>query len=139
MSGFLLDTPVLAETFKPVPSAGVLEWIADQRAGALYLTTMTLGELIRGVRARALWPDGAELERWINQDLTEQFEGRILPFDAESAALWGAMVAELDAKPRAAAELQVAAVALKHDFTLVTTNAKAFKGTKVKAIEPVSG
>lgn len=139
MTGFLLDTPLLAETFKPAPAPAVLDWIGTQRAGALFLTAMTLGELTRDVRARSVGPEREAFERWIDQDLTEQFEGRILPFDAESAALWGAMVAALEAKPRAAAELQVAAVALRHDFTLATTNAKAFKGAGVKLVDLSGG
>ena len=135
MSGFLLDTPVLVDTFKPEPSGIVLDWIGSQRAGALFLSAMSLGELTRSVRARASGAKRAELERWISQDLAEQFEGRVLPFDAESAALWGALVAERGAKPRAAAELQIAAIAIKHSFSLVTTNAKAFRGTGVDLVD----
>lgn len=139
MSGFLLHTPIITEMFQPKPDRDVLKWIESQRAGALFLTAMSLGELVRHVRSRARGADRANLERWVNQDLAEQFEGRILPFDAESAALWGSMVAELEAKPRAAAELQVAAVAIRHGFKLVTNNAKAFRGANVELVDLTSG
>lgn len=47
---FLLDTNVISETIRPKPDRQVLDWIAAQSAGDLFLASMTIGELMRGAR-----------------------------------------------------------------------------------------
>jgi toxin FitB len=49
MPGFLLDTNVVSELVKPSPEPSVLDWVARQAVVDLFLPSITLGELIRGV------------------------------------------------------------------------------------------
>ena len=53
----LLDTCVVSEPLKPRPDTKVLNWLDDQAAESLYLSTVSLAELLAGVAA--LPADGA--------------------------------------------------------------------------------
>lgn len=80
-------------------------------------------------------------EKWIEQDLAEQFEGRVLPFDGPAAILWGRLMGDGDRSgpPPAAADAQIAAVAIHHDLTLVTRNTKDFARLTVTLLNPGTG
>lgn len=80
----VLDTNVLSETMKPTPSLAVRAWLNEQAAETLYLSSVTLAELMFGIGAL---PDGRR-----KAALTEMFGGllalfgdRVLPFDVGAA------------------------------------------------------
>lgn len=79
--------------------------------------------------------------RWVLDDLRQQFEGRILPFDHEAAVIWGTIMGDSDrrGRPRAAADSQIAATAIRFDLTLATRNTADFAGLPVKLLDPWSG
>ena len=41
---FLLDTCAISGTIKPKPDAGYMDWLQDQQAGQLFISTISLGE-----------------------------------------------------------------------------------------------
>lgn len=135
---YLIDTNVISETLKPRPNAGVIAWFGEQRANDLFLASMSLGELVRGAcRVK----DKAKRERfkhWIDHDLAAQFRGRILPFDREAAVIWGAIMGDGDrnGRPKPMADAQIAAVARRHDLTLVTRNTRDFTDMDFALIDP---
>jgi predicted nucleic acid-binding protein len=45
----VVDTNVLSEVMKPVPSGKVIRWMAASPASGLYTTTITLGEVLYGL------------------------------------------------------------------------------------------
>lgn len=138
MTGFLIDTNVISETVKARPEPRVLAWFEERTPRELFLATITFGELVRG--ARKLESSGRRrgYERWIRHDLAGQFEGRILPFDIAAAGVWGEIMAEGDrtGRPRPAVDAQIAAIARRHDLTLVTRNLRDFEGTEVAVLDP---
>jgi len=46
---FLLDTNVLSEAIATRPNAGVRRWLADNDASELFLSAITIGELLKGI------------------------------------------------------------------------------------------
>ena len=97
---YLLDTNILSDFTKPTPSKSLLEWMADQSDDDLFIASLTLAELRRGVLEM---PDGkrrAQLDAWFSGPQGPQalFAGRILPFDERAGLFW----AEMMAKGRAA-------------------------------------
>ena len=135
---FLIDTNVISETLGPRPAPRVGDWIGGQMANDLFLSSISLGELVRGARRIK---DGAKRERfehWINGDLAAQFRGRILPFDRRAAVIWGEIMGDGDrtGRPRPMADAQIAAVAQRHDLTLVTRNTGDFAGMGVALFNP---
>ncbi len=137
---YLLDTNVVSESMKARPEPRVTVWFLEHRAADVYLSVLTLGELVRGARKH---PDEGRrhvLETWIRNDLARQFRGRILPFDTEAAVIWGDLLAAGDRAglPLPVVDAQIAAVARRHGMTVVTRNVRDFKLLNVPLLDPWS-
>ena len=135
---FLLDTNIISETIKARPERRVIDWLEDQRPEDLFLAAQTLGELARGAWKAKEKPRRERFATWIERDLAEQFEGRVLPFDGHAAVLWGRLMGNGDRAGRIppAADTQIAAVAIHHELTLVTRNVGHFEYFDLKLLSP---
>ncbi len=135
---FLLDTNVISETVRPRPDKTVLNRIEPRSPRDLFLAAQALGELVRGVRKVREQSRREQFERWIEHDLARQFNGRILPFDASAAALWGRLMGDGDRAGRrpSEADAQVAATAIRHDPALVTRKVKDFRNFDIRLLDP---
>ena len=135
---YLIDTNVVSETLKPRPERRVVDWIGRQMANDLFLASISLGELVRGVRRMRDRARRERFQRWIDYDLAAQFQGRILPFDRETAVIWGEIMGDGDrvGGPKPMADAQIAAVARRHGLTLVTRNIRDFVGMEVVLLDP---
>ena len=74
----LLDTNVVSEAIKPEPHPSVLAWLDAQAAETLFLSSITVAELLFGIGAL---PDGKRKDMLAARidGLLDQFVGRILP------------------------------------------------------------
>ena len=135
---FLLDTNVVSETVRPRPEKAVLDWMEAQVPTDLFLAAQTIGELVRGARKVKEQARRERFERWIEEDLARQFDGRVLPFDGLTAAVWGRFMGDGDrtGRPPAAADAQIAAVAIRHELLLVTRNEKDFAQFGIQLLNP---
>ena len=135
---FLLDTNVVSETIRPRPEKRVLDWIEAQVPTDLFLAAQTIGELVRGARKVKEQARRERFEKWIERDLDRQFDGRVLPFDGRTAAVWGRLMGDGDraGRPPAAADAQIAAVAIQHELILVTRNVKDFVNFDIRLLDP---
>ncbi len=98
----LLDTNVISEQFRAVPSETVIGWLSRQPLETLYLASMTVAELRAGV---ALMPVGKRrtvLSDSIEQQVLPVFVGRVLPFDMALAHVPMPMCWQPLARPAAA-------------------------------------
>jgi len=91
---YLLDTNVIFELrqIKPRQSASVRAWAAGVAAGQLYLSAISILELEKGVMLleRRTPPQGSALRAWLGATV-RAFEGRVLPFTGNTAALCAAL------------------------------------------------
>ena len=135
---FLLDTNVVSETVRPSPRRSVLDWIEARNPFDLFLAAQTIGKLVRGARKVREQERRERFERWIEQDLARQFDGRVLPFDDRTAAIWGRLMGDGDRAGRrpAAADAHIAAVAIQHELILVTRNVRDFARFDVQLLNP---
>ena len=135
---FLLDTNVVSETARPGPRQSVLDWIEARNPSDLFLAAQTMGELVRGARKVREQERRERFERWIEQDLARQFDGRVLPFDGRTAAIWGRLMGGGDRAGRrpAAADAHIAAVAIQHKLILVTRNVRDFARFDLQLLNP---
>ena len=137
---YLVDTDVISELRKKgKANAGVVSFFRDAASNdmPLYLTAVSIGELRRGVeliRYRGDARQARRLERWIGKLLTEYSEN-ILPFDADTAQIWGRLRVPHPENPL---DKQIAATAFIYDLTLVTRNIRHFAETGVKLLNPFS-
>jgi toxin FitB len=127
---FLLDTNVISELTKPVPSSAVLNWFANTRAEQIYISSVTLCEIEFGL---ALMSAGKRREALLSstQELVSvDFEGRYLNLDANCAALYGQLGTTQQHNGRACSteDAMIASIALTHRFALITRNTKDFEG-----------
>ena len=135
---FLVDTDVISEARKgDKGNAGVREFFrnASRNNLALFLSAITIGELRQGVeniRYRGDSAQAARLERRLDR-LTVDYADAILPFDQETAQIWGRLRAPHPENPL---DKQIAATALIHDLTVVTRNTDHYQPTGVKIVNP---
>jgi predicted nucleic acid-binding protein len=133
---FLVDTNVFSEPVKPRPDAQVVAWLRENE-GVLYVSTVTIGEIRRGIE---LLPNGkrkTQLRAWL-QSLCECTKGRVLGFNTSTAHVWGQLKAKWDRTGITVPSLdsQIAATAQRYDLTLVTRNTTDFAKTGVKLLNP---
>ena len=141
MKSFLLDTNVISEPMRPQPAVAVLRWLEARDPASLYLSAITLGEIVAGIRRLAASARRRALEQWLMDVLVPQFNDRILSFDAEAAWRWGAFVADSASagRPLPAVDLQIAAIASHRKLVLVTRNAADFAGLNLEVVNPWKG
>jgi predicted nucleic acid-binding protein len=135
LSRSLLDTNIISNVTKPVPSQGLVAWMAGQRNENLFISSLTVAEIRRGILEKPTGKKRRELESWFSGPEGPQalFAGRILPFDEKAGLVWARLMAEgtEKARPRSALDMIIAAVAEANDCVVVTENEKDFAGLKV--------
>ena len=100
---FVLDTNILSAIMSARPSPEVAAWIAGQRADALFTTTICQAEILAGL---AVMPESRRrvaLETAARAIFADDFNGRVLPFDAAAAAAYADIFAPKGRPPDRAA------------------------------------
>lgn len=138
----ILDTNVLSELMAPSPAASVVGWISNQRlADDLFVTTITVAELLYGIE---LLPKGRRQDRLLREAeamFAEDFAGRILPFDEQAARAFSKIAAARRSRgrPIAALDAQIASIATTNSAVLATRNLADFEDCGVRLINPWLG
>lgn len=128
---FLLDTCVISEGSRPKPDGAVDRWFAAQKQTELYLSAISVGELLYGIDRLDLGRRKTRLRHWFEETVVVGFAGRVLSFDLGAALKWSSLRAKY---PNAkTVDSQIAATALALGLTVVTRNARdfAFDGLSV--------
>jgi predicted nucleic acid-binding protein len=137
---YLLDTNIVSELIKPQRSTSLHKWLRRQDDRDLFLTTVSVGEIWRGILELRFGRRRRELETWFAGPEGPQilFAGRILPFDLKAAMEWARIMAEGTAtgRPRSALDMVIAATAAANDCVVVTANERHFEGT-VEFLNPL--
>jgi toxin FitB len=134
---FLLDTCLLSELYKTKPQHSVVEWVSEQKANVLWVSSITMGELERGIAKLDAGHAQQKLMLWLLQ-IHDQFEGRILGFQLPEARVFGQISGRCErlGTKLAVADAMLAAIALHHDMTFVTRNVRDFERTGVRIFNP---
>ena len=135
---FILDTNVLSALMGAAPVPQVAAWIAGQSEGLLFAASICQAEILAGI---AMLPDGRRrraLDAAARAMFSDDFGGRVLPFDTESAAAYADIFAARARSGRGAAplDLMIAAVALVHGASVVTRDGGGLAGCGVPVIDP---
>jgi hypothetical protein len=134
VSRYLLDTNILSNAAKPMPSESLIRWMEAQPDESLFIASLTVAEIWRGVLEKPVGKRRTELERWFAGPEGPQamFAGRILPFDEKAGFIWARLMAAgtKAGRPRSATDMIFAAVAEANDCVVVTDNEKHFAGLK---------
>jgi predicted nucleic acid-binding protein len=133
----LLDTNVVSEAIKPDPHPLVLAWLDAQAVETVFLSSITVAELLFGIGAL---PNGKRKDAMAARidRLLDEFAGRILPFDTSAARRH----ADLTVKARAAGkgfptpDGAIAAIAAAHGFAVASRDTSAFNAAGLTVIDP---
>jgi predicted nucleic acid-binding protein len=138
---YLLDTNIISNVVKPQPSESLLAWISTQRDEDLFIASLTLAEILRGVLEKPRGRKRDALDTWFSGPEGPQalFAGRILSFDDKAAPIWARLMAEGTAagRPRSGLDMIIAAVAVASQCMVVTDNEKDFAGLQI--VNPTRG
>jgi toxin FitB len=91
VSRYLLDTNIISNATKPVPSEALVAWMSKQTDEDLFISSLTIAEIWRGVLEKPAGKKRRQLERWFSGREGPQalFASRVLPFDEKASLVWG--------------------------------------------------
>lgn len=133
----LLDTNVVSEAMTREPHPQVRAWLDAQAAETLFLSSVTVAELLFGI---GVLPAGKRKDALAAAfgDVLDLFVNRILFFDTSAARCY----AELAVKARTVGkgfptpDGYIAAIAAAHGFTVASRDASAFNAAGLTVIDP---
>jgi predicted nucleic acid-binding protein len=132
---YLLDTNIISNATKPTPSQSLMDWMAEQADESLYISSLTIAEIWRGILDAPRGKRRDRLEAWFSGSDGPQrlFAGRVLPFDEKAALAWARLMCEgrVVGKPRSDMDMIVASTAEANACMVVTDNEKHFPGIEV--------
>ena len=133
----ILDTNVVSEAMKPEPNPAVRAWLNDQVAETLYLSSVTLAELLFGVGSL---PDGRRKDMLAQalDGLMGLFRDRVLPFDTDAARCYAdlAVTARSAGRGFSTPDGYIAAIAASRGFVVASRDTDPYEAAKVTVINP---
>jgi toxin FitB len=132
---YLLDTNIISNVVRPSPSESLIAWMAEQNDEDLFIASLTVAQIRRGVLEKPAGKRRDRLEAWFfgREGPQALFASRVLPFDEGAALIWARLMADGKAKgrPRSALDTIIAAVAEANGCIIVTDNEKDFAGIQI--------
>ena len=140
MSGWLLDTNVISELRRPRPNARVRAFVAGQALEELFVSTVTFAEIRYGIEAVGDPIRRAELSVWLMHKVRPMFEQRVLEVSEDVMFKWRLLVEDgrKAGHTFSQPDLIIAATALHHGLTVVTSDTSDYKLARVALLNPWS-
>jgi predicted nucleic acid-binding protein len=135
----VLDTNVVSEVMTSSPSSAVVAWFSRVRAvDELFLTTITVAEILYGIELLPLGKRRDNLKKDAEAMFAEDYSSRILVFDVRAARAFAeiASVRRKAGRPIAEFDAQIAAIAYVNDATLASRNTGDFEGCGIRLVNP---
>src|SRR5690625_3097300 len=123
---YLIDTNCISELAKQEPEPKVIQWFSNHNELDLYLSVITIGELRKGIERLPSSKKKRRLNHWVNEDLLHRFQNRVLDVTQFEVNQWGKTLAHAESigQQLPAIDGLIAAIAIAHDFAVVTRNTK---------------
>jgi hypothetical protein len=134
----VLDTNVLSEALKPLPSVTVLHWLGAQEPASVFTTTITQAEILYGIETLPPGKRRVRLLAAVEKMFAAEFAGRILPFDEDAARAFAGIVAARDSagRPISQFDAMIAAIARSHRAAVATRNIADFQHCGINVVNP---
>jgi toxin FitB len=135
---YLLDTCVISELAKPKADKKVVDFVLRENEENFYISTLTLGELIKGIEKLPESAKKDELYTWVDNDLKERFANRIIDINFDIVKIWGKIqaVAEKKGKPMPAIDSLIASTGIAFNLIVVTRNISNMAQSGVELLNP---
>lgn len=133
----VLDTNVVSEAMKPEPHPAVRAWLNEQVAETLYLSSVTLAELLFGIGALTAGKRKNMLACALD-GLMELFADRVLPFDLNAARRYAelAVAAKVCGRGFPTPDGYIAAIAASRDFIVASRDTSPYEAGGLRVINP---
>jgi len=133
----VLDTNVVSEAMKPEPHAAVRAWLNAQAAETLYLSSVTLAELLFGIRALPAGKRQDMLAQALD-GLMGLFRDRVLSFDTDAARHYAelAVTAKVAGRGFPTPNGYICAIAVSRGFIVASRDTAPFEAARVTVINP---
>ncbi len=140
MTGWLLDTNVLAELRRPRPEPKVIAFVAAQPLDSLFISSVTLAEIRFGIELVADANRRAELNDWLTHKVRPMFDQRVLPVTEDIMLKWRLLVEDgrKAGHTFSQPDLIIAATALEHGLTVVSRDTTDYERARVSVLNPWS-
>ena len=134
----LVDTNVVSEPLRPRGDPRVPDWLDRQIPRTLYISTISVAEILFGVRSLPAGKRRAALATAIEREVQRLFAGRVVPFDLAAARAYAALMSGARAKGATISILdgQIAAIATANGFDVATRDEAPFRTAGLKTINP---
>jgi predicted nucleic acid-binding protein len=133
----LLDTNVICEAMKPQSHPAVRAWLNGQAAETLYLSSVTVAELLFGIGALPVGKRKDMLAQTLD-GLMRLFRDRVLPFDLDAARCYAdlAVTAKMSGRGFPIPDGYVAAIAASRGFIVASRDTGPYVAASVTVIDP---
>jgi predicted nucleic acid-binding protein len=133
----VLDTNVVSEAMKPEPHPALRAWLNNQAAETLYLSSVTLAELLFGIAALPAGNRKDKLALALD-GLMGLFRDRVLPFDTDAARHYAelAVTARVGGRGFPTPDGYIAAIAASRGFIVASRDTAPYEAANVTVINP---
>jgi len=133
----VLDTNVVSEAMKPEPQPAVRAWLDNQAAETLYLSSVTVAELLFGIAALPAGKRKNMLTEAVD-GLLALFHDRVLPFDTDAARHYAelAILARTSGRGFPRPDGYIAAIAASRGFIVASRDTAPYTAAGVTVINP---
>ena len=134
----IVDTNIISEVMKPVPTPRVIKWLNAQNSELLYVTTISIAEIRFGLHVLPSGKRRTKLTNLFEEYVNEVFGPRILAFTKTDTVSF----AKVMGKSRKVghgmsfADGLIAAIAKSNKAGVATRNAKDFMHCGIEIINP---
>jgi toxin FitB len=133
----ILDTNVVSEAMKPEPERAVRAWLNEQPPETLYLSSVTLAELLYGI---GVLPAGRRRDLLARafDGLIGLFGARVLPFDTDAARHYAGLAvrARNSGRNLSTADGYIAAIAASRGFMVASCDTAPYRSGGVPVVDP---
>jgi len=135
---YLLDTNVISEFISKNPNRKAVNYILTLHETDLYLSAITIGEIKAGIEKLDNSRKKETLLQWLEKDLLNRFENKIIPVDTDVMLKWGEINNRLKklGTPLPVMDSLIGASCEVYNMTLITRNEKDFKNINIQIINP---
>jgi predicted nucleic acid-binding protein len=136
----VLDTNVVSEAMKPEPHPAVRAWLNNQASETLYLSSVTVAELLFGIGALPTGRRKGMLVQTLDGLMTI-FRDRVLPFDIDAARSYAelAVAAKVAGRGFPTPDGYIAAIAASRGFIVASRDTAPYDAASVTVINPWVG
>jgi len=134
----ILDTNVVSELMKAQPEPKVVKRVDSFDEQQVFITSISKAEILYGIEKKASGQKSRDLAVAAAIIFDQEFNGRILPFDENSAVHYARIKYRRQSLGRRIEEPDalIAAICRQHRFAIVTRDTDDFADCDIDVIDP---